>query len=377
MAAAKPRYRALAREVASFDPWLLTAVLALCGVGLVMVLSASSVLAASRHHDAYHLFKRQCLSLGLGLGMMTLCRFLPLGFYRRLAYPALIACLALLALVLIPGLGHQAGGATRWLGLGGFSLQPSEAAKLALVLFLAYSMAKKGDKMADFSIGIVPHLIVGAILIGLTLLQNDLGMAVILGLLLAIMLFLGGARLRHLLLLGALAGPMVLLMIFIAPYRLQRLATFLDPWGDPLDKGFQIIHSFLAFGSGGIIGQGIGSGRQKLAYLPEPHTDFIFSVIAEEAGLIGVGLVIGLFMTVAWRGFYWARRAEEPFVRLLASGLTLLILLQALINMAVVVGLLPTTGLTLPLVSYGGSSLVVNLAAAGVLLRLSADLRKT
>ena len=162
-------------------------------------------------------------------------------------------------------------------------------------------------------------------------------------------------------------------MILTAPYRVQRLVTFLDPWRDPLGTGFQIIHSFLAFGSGGVAGMGLGSGRQKLGYLPEPHTDFIFSVLGEEMGLLGTIAVIGLFLVLTWRGLLLAWRAEEPYERLLAAGLTLLISLQALVNMAVVLGLLPTTGVTLPLVSYGGSSLIVNLIAAGILLKISAD----
>ncbi len=376
MAAERRTYRALAKEVAQFDMWLLAPVLLLAGIGLVMVLSASSILAESRYGDAYYFLKRQALSLGLGLTLMTACRFLPVRFYNLVVYPGLLFCLGLLVMVLIPDVGYSAGGATRWLRFGLFSIQPSEAAKLALVLYLAYSMAKKQDKMEIFSVGIVPHLIVAGSMIALTLLQKDLGMSVMLGLLLIIMLFIGGAKLIHLLGLVAMAVPLGVALIIIAPYRVQRLITFLDPWRDPLASGFQIIHSFLAFGSGGLVGAGIGSGRQKLHYLPEPHTDFIFSILGEEAGFIGVAIVIILFAVLAWRGFYWARKAEEPFVRFLACGLTLLICLQALVNMAVVLGLLPTTGLTLPLISYGGSSLVINLIAAGILLGLSAQLRR-
>jgi len=373
----RSRYRAMARQAASVDLWLLGSVLLLCGLGLIMVMSASSVLAEGRYNDAYFLFKHQVLSLGLGLVLMILCRFLPVSLYAKLIYPILLLSLAGLILVFVPGVGLTAGGATRWLRLGSGSLQPSEPAKLALVLFLAYSMAKKKESMGSFSIGLLPHLLVAGLMICLTLLQKDLGMAVILTLLLLVMLYLGGARLSHLLGFVVAAVPLGVLMVLIAPYRVKRFVTFADPWADPLGAGYQIVHSFLAFGSGGIFGAGIGSGHQKLGYLPEPHTDFIFSVLAEEAGFIGVGLVVVLFMILAWRGFYWARQAPDYYQRYLATGLTLLISIQAMVNMAVVLGLLPTTGLTLPLMSYGGSSLVVNLIAAGILLRLSDTLRRS
>lgn len=376
MTSDRKTYRALAREVAQFDLWLLVPVLLLAGIGLVMVMSASSILAQSRYGDPYFFVKRQAMFLLLGTGLMVLCRYLPLRLYQILVYPALALALGLMIAVLLPGIGFTAGGATRWLHFGWFSIQPSEFAKPALVLYLAYSMAKKQDRMGQFSVGMAPHLIIGGVLMLLTVLQKDLGMSVMLGLLLMVMLFMGGARLIHLLGLAALAVPVGVALIMIAPYRVKRLVTFLDPWRDPLESGFQIIHSFLAFGSGGLTGMGIGSGRQKLHYLPEPHTDFVFSILGEEGGFVGVALVAVLFGILAWRGFYWAAKAQDPFARYLAGGLTLLICLQALVNMAVVLGLLPTTGLTLPLISYGGSSLVANLIAAGILLGLSARIRQ-
>ena len=362
-------------DFTGLDPWILAPVLVLCGLGLIMVMSASSHVAEMRHGAPYHYLFRQLTALALGLVGLYLSGKLSLDFLKKLSYPILIVCLGLLALVLIPGLGIKAGGATSWLRLGPIGFQPSELAKLALVIYMAHSMSAKMTDMNRFSIGVAPHLIVGALLIGLTLIQNDMGMAGILGLLLAAMLFLGGARLSHLFYLAAAAAAMGVGLVLTAPYRLKRVIMFLDPWQDPLGGGYQIIHSFLAFGSGGLFGVGVGGGKMKLGYLPEPHTDFILSVIGEELGLVGVIIVATMFGLLAWRGFYWARRLEDPFKCYLAAGLTLMIVLQALVNMAVVLGLMPTTGLTLPLISSGGSSLLVNLIAAGLLLNLSAGAR--
>ncbi|MBW1711956.1 MAG: putative lipid II flippase FtsW [Deltaproteobacteria bacterium] len=375
MAPPRRRLPAKALEAAGFDLWLLAPVLLLCGVGLIMVLSASSVLAENCYQDAYYFFKKQCLSLGLGLGLMALARFVKTSVLAVLVYPILFVCLGLLVMVLLPGVGSTVGGATSWLRYGSFSLQPSELAKIGLCLYLAYSMAKKQDNMGRWSIGLAPHLIVAGAMIGLTVLQRDLGMSAILCLLLVSILFLGGARLRHLLGLTAGAAASGAVMVLLAPYRVQRLVTFADPWVDPAGSSFQIIHSFLAFGSGGLFGTGLGQSHQKLGYLPEPHTDFIFAILGEEIGFLGILGVVTLFLLLAVRGFHWAAKAQDPYRRYLASGLTLVIVVQALVNMAVVLGLLPTTGVTLPFISYGGSSLVANLIAAGILLRLSVELK--
>jgi cell division protein FtsW len=304
------------------------------------------------------------------------CRFIKTSLYSVMVYPILMVCLALLVLVLLPGVGATVGGGTSWLRLGRLSLQPSELAKLGLCIYLAYSMAKKQASMPTFSVGLLPHLIIGGGMILLTLLQRDLGMAAILALLLVAILFLGGARLQQLLLLGAMVAAVGTALVMMTPYRAQRIATFTDPWSDPAGSGFQIIHSFLAFGTGGLFGTGLGQSHQKLGFLPEPHTDFIFAILGEEAGFVGVLLVVSLFLLIAYRGFYWSLRAPGLFQRYLAGGLSLTIVLQALVNMAVVLGLMPTTGVTLPFVSYGGTSLVVNLIAAGILLRLSLEIKR-
>lgn len=365
-----------ALDAAGIDPWILGSVLLLCGIGLITVLSASTAPAEGRYNDPQYLFKRQAVYMGLGLAVMVVCRFIKTDLYRRLSYPILMVCAGLMILVFVPGIGRTVGGNTSWLRFAGLSLQPSEIVKLGLVVYLAYSMAKKVEVMASFTVGVLPHLIVGGLFVGMTLLQRDLGMAAILSLLLGVVLFLGGARLSQLFVLGSGVVALGVYQIIQSPNRLARIATYADPWADPSGASFQIRHSFLAFGSGGLFGSGIGGSHMRLGFLPEPHTDFIFAILAEELGFIGVSLVVTLFFLVAWRGFMLAAKAQDLFQRYLAAGMTLIIVLQALANMAVVLGLIPTTGITLPFLSYGGTALVVNLTATGVLLRLSMELRE-
>jgi cell division protein FtsW len=255
--------------------------------------------------------------------------------------------------------------------LPGFAFQPAELAKLAIVFYLAHSMTKKEENIQTFSIGVLPHLLVAGAVSGLLLLEPDFGTALILGVLLYMMLFVGGARISHLLATGLMALPLLVYIVLTAEYRLRRLLTFLDPWREPLSSGFQVIQSLIAFGSGQLWGRGLGESRQKLFYLPEAHTDFVFSVIGEELGLLGALAVLALFGTVIARGLRLTARIEEPFEQYLAFGLTVLLGLQALIHMGVVMGLMPTKGLVLPFISYGGSAMVVNLTEAGILLGLS------
>jgi cell division protein FtsW len=243
--------------------------------------------------------------------------------------------------------------------------------KLSLVLYLAHSLAKKSDKITTFSVGVLPHLVVGGIFLGLIVMQPDLGTAVTLGLLIFLMLFVAGARPSHLALIGLAALPVVAFAVMGKEYRMRRLLTFLDPWADASKSGFQIIQSYIAFGSGQLWGRGLGESRQKLFYLPEAHTDFIFSVIGEEMGLLGALAVLALFAVIIMRGLRLAGRIEDPFSQHLAFGLTTLLALQALIHMGVVMGLMPTKGLVLPFISYGGSAMVINLIEAGMLLSLS------
>jgi cell division protein FtsW len=359
------------RDGFAIDKWLLLAITALLAVGVTMVLSTSYLYSQERFADGTYFFRKQLIAMGAGLVALVTCSLLPSTAYRRLSYPLLGLTFVILVLVLIPGIGVARGGARRWLMLPGFAFQPAELAKLAVVLYLAHSLARKEDRIKTFSLGVLPHLIVGGAFSVVLLLEPDFGTALILGALLYLMLFLGGARISHLLATGLMALPLLLYVMLTAEYRLRRLMTFMDPWRDPLSSGFQVIQSLIAFGSGELWGRGLGESRQKLFYLPEAHTDFVFSVIGEELGLLGAWVVLGLFGIIIVRGLRLSSKIEEPFEQYLAFGLTVLLGLQALIHMGVVMGLMPTKGLVLPFISYGGSAMVVNLTEAGILLGLS------
>ena len=353
------------------DPWLLAAVLLLTGIGLVMVYSASAVTADARVHDQFYYLKRQLVAAGLG--MAFLLAFVRLGYRRleALAVPLLLLVVVALLLVLVPGIGKVAGGARRWIDLGVLRFQPAEAAKVVLVLYLARSLARKRERVRMFSIGFLPHVAVTGLLVALVLLEKDLGTAVILLLVLFVMLFAGGVKLGYLVGALLLAIPIGWKLVAGTPYRMQRITAFLDPWQHRDGIGFQIVESLIGIGNGGWLGQGLGEGKGKLFYLPAAHTDFIAAVIAEETGLLGTLLLVLLFALLFWRGLRATALAPDPFGCYLALGLTILIGAQALVNLAVVLGLAPTKGLTLPFVSYGGSSLMTMLAAAGMLLSVS------
>jgi len=357
-------------QVQNWDYILLLVTLSLLGTGLVMVLSSSYMLAQQRFGDGYYFFRPQVAYALLGLAVMLIVKQIPYQFFTRMAYPLLLASMAGLVLVLIPEFGHRVGGANRWLRIGGLSFQPSELAKMALVVYLAYSLAAKREKIKDFSVGLFPHLVVLGALFVLVLAEPDLGSAVILGLLALILLFVAGVRFSYLLSLLLLSVPVVYLLIIRSPYRLKRITAFLSPWDDPLGSCYHIIHSFFAFASGGLTGLGPGGGRQKLFFLPEPHTDFIFSVVGVSLGNEGVAFVALLFLILVARGVHIALNAYELEGTYLALGLTLVIGLQAFLNMAVVVGLLPTKGLILPFFSYGGSAMLVNFACLGMIFNV-------
>ncbi|MBI2539427.1 MAG: cell division protein FtsW, partial [Deltaproteobacteria bacterium] len=311
------------------DGWLFFSVAALLAVGIIMVLSTSYLYSQERFSDGTYFFRKQLTAVGAGLLTLCIAALLPAASYRRFVYPLLALTLFILILVLIPGIGLSRGGARRWLPLGGFVFQPAELAKITLVLYLAHSLAKKGERVQTFGIGLLPHLIIGGLFLGLVLLEPDLGTTLILGMILFLMLFVGGAKFSHLAAIGLLALPAVGLAVVGADYRLRRLLTFLDPWRDASNTGFQIIQSYIAFGSGQLWGRGLGESRQKLFYLPEAHTDFIFSVIGEELGLLGALAVLALFGVILVRGFRLAARIEEPFCQYLAFGTTTLLGLQA------------------------------------------------
>jgi cell division protein FtsW len=359
------------RDGFAVDKWLFLAVAALLAIGVTMVLSTSYLYSQERFTDGTYFFRKQLMAMGAGLAGLIVCSLVPSAMYRRFAYPLLGLTFIVLILVLIPGIGVARGGARRWLMLPGFAFQPAELAKLAVVLYLAHSMARKEDTIQTFSLGVIPHLVVCGAFLAALLLEPDFGTALILVVLLYLMLFIGGARVHHLLATGLMALPVLLYVMIKAEYRLRRLMTFLDPWRDASNSGFQIIQSLIAFGSGQWWGRGLGESRQKLFYLPEAHTDFVFSVIGEELGLIGAWAVLSLFGLVILRGLRLTARIEEPFDQYLAFGLTVLLGLQALIHMGVVMGLMPTKGLVLPFISYGGSAMMINLTEAGILLGLS------
>jgi cell division protein FtsW len=357
----------------AFDGLLLAAVLGLTALGAVMVYSASAVVAADRLGNQFHFLQRQLVAAGIGLALLLAA--LKLGHQRvaLLAYPLLGATVVLMVLVAIPGLGRQAGGAQRWLDLGLFRFQPSEAAKVVLVLYLARSLARKRDKVRMFSIGVLPHLLVTALLVGLCLAQRDLGSGVILFLILFAMLFAAGAKISILVAAVIAALPVAWHVVKSTPYRYARIVAWLDPEAHRHGAGYQLWESLVGSASGGWLGQGLGEGKGKLFYLPAAPTDFIAAVIAEETGLLGVLLLLSLYAIVVWRGVRATLNASDAFGCYAALGITTLVGAQALVNLAVVFGLLPTKGLTLPFVSYGGSSLLTLLAAAGVLLSVSGD----
>ncbi len=354
-----------------YDPVLLISVMLLIAIGLVAVYSASSILAEARYGDHYYYLKRQTVFCLFGVMLMILAKNINYLFYRKLVYVLLGSVFLLLILLLVPGLGTKVGGAQRWIKFGFISLQPSEAAKLSLAVFMAYSMSKNVEHMGTFLNGLLPHLLMAAIVIALILLQPDLGTAVIIGMWVLILLFVGGVHLGQLLVLLGLMTPAVFYLISHTAYRLHRWWAFLNPWEDPHGFGFQIIHSFLAFGSGGLAGVGLGNSKQKLFYLPEPHTDFVAAIVAEEAGFIGVSVLLILFALIVIRGIKIALNAPDLFGTYLALGISCMLALQVMVNMGVVMALLPTKGLTLPFISYGGSSLVISLISMGVLMSIS------
>ncbi len=359
----------------NYDIRLLFPVLFLVGIGIVMVYSASSAVALKSFGNGYLFLQKQAAFALFGTAILVACCHIPYQWYRVLAYPLLVFSLILLAVVHIPGFGLTAGGSTRWLRLGPLTFQPSEVARLALIVYLAYSMEKKQGLLKNFTIGFLPHAVVLSIFSALIITQPDFGSVAILATLTLIMLFAGGVRILHLLLSLLLLLPAGYFVLVNAAYRLKRLLSFLDPWQYPSTDGYQIIHSLMAFGTGGLWGTGVGKGYQKLFYLPEPHTDFIFAVVGEELGLVGVIFILGLYTAVLWRGIAIARNAPDGFGSFLALGLTVGIVLQVCVNMAVTLGLLPTKGLTLPFLSYGGTSLLVNMAAVGILMNISASTR--
>ncbi len=346
-------------------------VIALLSFGVVMVYSSSAVSAYVNFNDSYYFFKRQLVWGTLGFIAMLFTLSIDYHVWRKLATPALLVTIVLLILVLIPGLGKVVNGARRWLGFGSLYLQPSEIAKISMVLYSSANLARHQEKITSFLKGLLPQLVILLVIFGLILKEPDLGTALVIGGTVFVMLFAAGARLSHLTSLGLVGVVGIIAAIILEPYRLKRLLAFSNPWADPLDTGYHIIQSLYALGSGGLFGVGLGRSREKFLYLPEPHTDFIFAILGEELGFIGTIAVILLFFLFAWRGFKIAIAAPDIFGSLLATGITTMIVVQALMNIAVVTASMPVTGIPLPFISFGGSALIFTLAGVGILLNIS------
>lgn len=352
------------------DLFLFISIVILLAVGIVMIYSASSIRSLLEYQDSFFYLRKQVSWALLGMGILLLSIRVNYHFYRRWSKLLMFITLILLVLVLFPGIGVMRGGSRRWLGLGDFLFQPSELAKISLVIYLALYLSEKKERIYRFN-GIIPPLLISSSVAVLIVLEPDLGTAITVMGTCFVILFAAGIRISHLLGLSLLGLPLLGYFIMAEEYRRSRLFSFLNPWADPLDTGFQIIQSLFALGSGGLLGLGLGMSRQKFFYLPEPGTDFIFAILGEELGFFGTSLIVLLFFFFAWRGLRIALGAPDLFGSILALGVTTMIVFQALINIGVVTGSMPVTGITLPFISYGGSSLVITLFGVGILLNIS------
>lgn len=350
---------------------LIVVTLTLLAVGLTMVYSASAIWADYKFDDSFFFAKRQILFAAVGIVAMFFIMNVDYWIWRTWAKVIIIVCFVLLLLVLIPGIGVVRNGSRSWIGVGAFSIQPSEFMKLAMIAFLAKFLSERQKLITSFKKGLVPSLGLVFIAFGLIMLQPDLGTGTVMVGTSIVMIFIAGARISHFVSLGLLGVGGFVALVLSAPYRIKRITSFLDPWEDPLGSGFQIIQSLYAIGPGGLFGLGLGQSRQKFFYLPEPQTDFIFAILSEELGFIGGSFVILLFSLLLWRGIRIALGAPDLFGSFLAVGIIAMIAIQVMINIGVVIGLMPVTGITLPFLSYGGSSLTLMLMAVGVLLNIS------
>lgn len=354
------------------DFLLFLIIMILVAIGICLVFSSTYIMGYKWYGDSYYFLKKQIIFALIGMVAFFFALFIDYHFYKKIILPLLITSILLLVAIFIPGIGHSVGGAKRWIQLSFISPQPSEIAKFAIVLYIADSLTRKhSTEVKTFIKGILPSLIIVGIISLLILKEPDFSTTIIVLGITFFMLFIGGTRITQLFTLLLASIPLGLFILLKEGYRRTRLMSFLNPWIDPLDSGFHIIQSLLALGSGGFMGIGLGESRQKYFYLPDQHNDFIFSIIGEELGFIGTTLIIILFLLLAWRGFKIAMNAAEPFGGLLAAGITAMIVFQAFINIGVVTKMIPTTGITLPFISYGGTSLIVNMFCAGILLNIS------
>ncbi|MGN1401759.1 MAG: stage V sporulation protein E [Bacillus sp. (in: firmicutes)] len=357
------------------DFLLIITTLALLSIGLIMVYSASAVWAAYKFDDSFFFAKRQLLFAGVGIVAMFFIMNIDYWTWRSWSKVGIIVCFVLLIAVLVPGIGMERNGSRSWIGVGAFSIQPSEFTKLAMIAFLAKFLSEKQKYITTIKKGLAPSLGLVFLAFAMIMLQPDLGTGTVMVGTCIVMIFVAGARIKHFVWLGLIGVAGFVVLIASAPYRIKRITSFLDPWEDPLGSGFQIIQSLLAIGPGGLFGLGLGQSRQKFFYLPEPQTDFIFAILSEELGFIGGSFVLLLFSLLLWRGIRIALGAPDLFGSFLAVGVVSMVAIQVMINIGVVTGLIPVTGITLPFLSYGGSSLTLMLMAIGVLLNISRHAR--
>ncbi len=366
------------RQLESPDFLLFLITLILMTSGLIMIYSASAIMAHDQYGNSYYFFARQLLWILVGSVAAWAVSRVELETLRALAIPALLVGFALMALVCIPGIGRTVGGAQRWFRLGPVSFQPSEVMKIILVFYLADSLDRRRNLLVNFS-GLMPYLVILGITMVFLERQHDFGTAVLLALVTILMLFLAGMPWGYIIIPLSILIPVFIFLVESASYRMRRITAFLNPWDDPQGAGFQLIQSLIAVGSGGPLGVGLSNSSQKLFYLPAPHTDFIFAIICEELGLVGAGTLVAFFAFFILRGFKVAEtvgaRQGGFFLFLLASGITALIGFQTIVNLGVVTGLLPTKGIPLPLISYGGSSMVFTLVSIGLLFNISRGLK--
>lgn len=361
------------RIVHRIDPWIVVTTISLLAIGTVMVYSASAIRAYANDGTSIALLGKHLLSIVIGIGGLSIAMRVPSEKWSEYAYPLLAISCVLLLSVYFPGIGRRVNGAVRWIAIGPVTFQPGELIKLSLVVYLAHSLAKKRENVERFSTGFMPHVVVTGLVVLAIILQPDFGTSVIVLSILGLMLFVAGAKISYLILGLLCALPLAGIYVSTKPHAWERIVAFIDPEAYKHSIGYQVWESLVSFGSGGVLGAGMGQGQQKLYFLPEAHTDFIFAVIGEELGFIGVVCVVCLFTVLVGRGLWIAKNASCRFTRYLSFGICVWIGIQALINMLVAVSLLPTKGLTLPLVSFGRSSLVVTLLAIGILLRISAE----
>ena len=350
--------------------WLLfITIITISIFGIIMIYSASYIWAEYKFNDAFKYVKHQSLFFVIGVIFMIIISKIDYHIYLKKANLILIVCLILLILVAIPGIGIVRNGSRSWFGIGSFGIQPSEFTKLALIMFVSKYLIKNANKLKDIKRGVFPILGITLFIFALIMLQPDFGTGTIIVMSIIGMLFVAGVNFKFFFKIGLIGVVGVVILIAVAPYRMARIISFLDPWSDPLGSGFQIIQSLYAIGPGGLFGYGFLNSRQKHFYLPEPQTDFIFSIISEEFGFLGIVIVASLFLIIITRGFRIARNCSDMFGKYLTFGIIFQIAFQTVLNLMVVVGLIPVTGVTLPFISYGGSSLLVSMGSIGIIYR--------